>query len=195
MDEEVLVFPARLLDELGPFTGFCPRVEDYLPTLLAPANLSYLPRSRAEDDPSFKQLVPYVALRCGDAVYCYERGGQGTETRLHRLLSLGVGGHICREDGARGQTAYETGFARELDEEVHIDTTYTGQIVGLVYDPGTPVGQVHFGIVHLLDLAEPRVTYRDPALADARFRPMDQIRSLRDRFESWSALVIENVLS
>ena len=194
MEEEVLVFPGRLLEELGSFVGFCDRVDSYLPTLLDPRNLSYVPRSLAEDDPSRKQLIPYVVLRSGDSVYCYERGRKGSESRLHRLLSLGVGGHISRSDGAEGQVAYDAGFAREIEEEVGIDTSYESRIVGLVYDDRTPVGSVHFGVVHLFELAAPKVTPRDPTLADARFRPLDEIRPLRDRFESWSGFVLDHVL-
>lgn len=194
MDEEVLVFPSSLLEQLGHFRGFSAAVDSYLPTLLAAENLSYLPRSRAEDDWRFKQVVPYAVLRCGDLIYCYERGKKGTETRLHQLLSLGVGGHISREDGAAGTAAYQTGYARELTEEVHIDAEYRDQIVGMVHDDSTPVGSVHFGVVHLLTLAEPKVTFRDPALANARFLPIAEIRQLRDRLESWSAFVLDHAL-
>ena len=123
--------------------------------------------TQAEDDPSYKQLVPYVVLKSRDQVYCYERGAKGTESRLHRLLSIGVGGHICKEDGQEGRVAYEAGFARELAEEVEIGTTYHGRIAGLVHDDSTPVGSVHFGVVHVLELAEPHVR---PALGPLLLR-------------------------
>ncbi|MFO0944528.1 MAG: phosphoesterase [Planctomycetota bacterium] len=195
MDEEVLVFPSHLLEKLGTFRGYSNAVESYLPTLLDPANLQYLPRSRAEEDPSFKQLIPYTVLRSGEFVYCYTRGNKGTESRLHDLLSIGVGGHISKEDGSEGRIAYDTGFQRELDEEVSIETTFTQRIVGLVHDDSTPVGSVHFGVVHRIDLAAPKVTHRDPALAKARFRPIEELRKLRDQMESWSAYAFDHVLS
>lgn len=195
MEEEVLVFPAALLERLGPFHGFSSEVDRYLPELLDESNLSYLPRSRAEDDPRHKQLIPYIVLRAGASVYCYERGTSGGEARLHRLWSLGVGGHICRQDGSGGQTAYSAGFARELDEEVEIASEYQSQIVGMVYDERTPVGSVHFGIIHLLDLAEPRVRHRDPALANARFQAIADVCKRRDTFETWSGFVIDRLLA
>lgn len=195
MDEEVLVFSADLLERLGPFTGFRGRVDDYLPEILSPRNLSYLRRSVAENDPTYKQLIPYAVLKVGDLVYCYGRGKKGGESRLHDRLSLGVGGHICREDGDEGTAAYESGFARELAEEVDIQGRYQSKIVGLVYDPSTPVGEVHLGVVHLLELQSPSVTARDPSLADANFLPLDEIVSLRPRFETWSQFVIDHVLT
>ncbi len=194
MDEEVLVFPGRLLEELGPFEGISTEVERYLPTFLHPDQLRYIPRSRAEEDPSYKQLIPYVVLRSGDRVFCYTRGRKGGEQRLHDRWSLGVGGHICREDGDEGQIAYEAGFARELAEEVDIRSTYRERIVGLVYDPSTPVGQVHVGVIHLLDLDRPEVFGIDPALADGTFRPIGEVARERDRFETWSALTIDQFL-
>jgi predicted NUDIX family phosphoesterase len=194
MDEEVLVFPSRLLEELGPFDGFCADVERYLPTFLDPGNLLFLPRSLAEEDPTHKQLVPYVVLRSGSQVFCYVRGKKGGEGRLHDRWSLGVGGHICREDGDQGQVAYATGFARELAEEVHIRAPYQQATVGLVYDPATPVGRVHVGVVHLFDLEEPAVDAVDPALAEGGFRPLHEVIAEKDRFETWSALVIDHLL-
>lgn len=193
-EEEVLVFPESLLEECGSFVGLTDQVDTYLPILLDPRHLRYLPRSQAEEDPSFKQLIPYVVLRSGESVYTYSRGKKGGETRLHDRLSIGVGGHICREDGSEGETAYEVGFARELREEVRIETAYTGAIVGLLYDPSTPVGTVHVGVVHLLDLEAPRVTAIDPALASARFRPLRELIELRADMETWSAFVLEHVL-
>jgi len=111
-DEEVLVVPASLLMELGPFSGFLRSVDRYLPALLDRSNQSFRPRSLVEDDPSFKQLIPYVILECNDEnetrLFRYTRGkGQG-EKRLHALQSIGIGGHISVED-AQGDDWYRNG--------------------------------------------------------------------------------------
>lgn len=194
MEEHVLVFPARLLEEAGPFEGFSSEVDRYLPAFLNPDHLRYMPRGLAEEDPSHKQLIPYVVLQCGPRIFCYVRGRKGGEQRLHDRYSLGIGGHICREDGNDGRAAYEVGFERELAEEVIIQGEYRQRIVGVVYDPSTPVGAVHVGIVHLMELDSLNVIARDPALADGGFRSIDEIVADRDRFESWSTLVIDHVL-
>lgn len=194
MDEEVLVFPASVLDRAGGLQGFSRDVERYIPAVLDPGVLSYTPRKLAEEDPGRKQLVAYAVLACGNAVYCYERGSTGGEARLHRRLSLGVGGHVSREDGQAGAAAYESGFARELAEEVEIAGPFENRIVGVVYDGSTAVGRVHFGVVHLLELESPDVRALDPALAGASFRPIEEVAARRDEFESWSAFVIDEVL-
>lgn len=194
MEEEVLVVPAQRLATVGNFTGFFPGTSDYLEQLLDPQHLRFLPRSAAEQDPSYKQLIPYIVLRSNDMIYTYARGKKGGETRLHDQLSIGIGGHINREDGGEGRDAYDAGYRRELDEEVEIRSSYQGNIVGLLYDPSTPVGEVHVGVVHLLDLGQPEVVARDPALAEARFQSLDALAKLRERMETWSALVMDRVL-
>src|SRR5271166_5949483 len=102
LDERVLVIPSAELDRLGRFQGFCPDAERYLAALLVPELMQYRPRSEVEDDPGFKQIIPYVVFRCDNAIFCYTRGKSQGEVRLHRLRSLGVGGHVAEED-ARGE--------------------------------------------------------------------------------------------
>jgi predicted NUDIX family phosphoesterase len=189
--EHVLVLPTSRFHALGVFQGFCPRIADYLPALLEPSHLRYLPRGLAETDPSFKQLIPYIVLRYRDRVFCYTRGSAGGEARLRALRSLGIGGHICAEDGATSADPYRAGLLRELEEEVFLETTYAERTIGLINDDRTPVGQVHLGIVHVLDLAEPKVRHRDEALADGAFAPLEQLRPRRPEFETWSQFLLE----
>ena len=189
--ERVLVLPTARFHSLGIFQGFCPRVGDYLPALLDPAYLQYLPRSVAEIDASFKQLIPYVVLRYRDQVFAYTRGHAGGEARLRALRSIGIGGHICAEDGAAFADPYRVGLLRELEEEVVLDTAYTERILGLINDDRTPVGEVHLGVVHVLDLAEPNVRHRDDALADGALASLKQLRQDRAEFETWSRFLLE----
>lgn len=190
-DERVLVLPASRFHSLGVFQGFCPRVADYLPALLDPAHLQYLPRRLAENDPSFKQLIPYVVLRWREQIFAYTRGQSGGEARLRTLRSLGIGGHICAEDGAACPDPYRAGLLRELEEEVYLNAAYDERLLGLINDDRTPVGQVHLGIVHVLDLAEPNVRHRDEALADGAFVSLKQLRQARAEFETWSQFLLE----
>ena len=153
-DERVLVVPGAELDRLGRFQGFSPDAERYLAALLVPEYMDYRPRSQVEDDPGFKQIIPYVVFRSGADVFCYKRGQSQGESRLHRLRSLGVGGHVSEEDAQGGRTldAYETALRRELDEEVVVGSAGRIRRVGLINDDATPVGRVHLGVVHLYEL-------------------------------------------
>jgi len=197
--EQILVVPTALFHRLGHFQGFCGDVERYLGELLSPQHTSYRPRPEMELDPSFKQLIPYVVFRHVDAagtvrLFEYTRGrGQG-EQRLHSKRSIGIGGHISAVDAAH-HDVYAEGMRRELEEEVEIDTPYTQRCLGLINDDLTEVGRVHLGVVHVCDVVEPRVRPREADILDAAFRPLNELRSRLDGFETWSRICLEQALS
>lgn len=193
--ERVLVVPTELFHQLGYFQGFCGEVQGYLEALFQPENVSYRPRGEVEVDPGFKQLIPYVIFRHTDAagrvtVFEYTRGtGQG-EGRLHRKRSVGIGGHIAAGDTGNG-SPYEEGMRRELEEEVDIRTPYTARCVGLINDDETEVGRVHLGVVHLFDVERPDVRPREPDILEAGFRPIADVMSDLNGFETWSKICLE----
>ncbi len=200
-EEHVLVVPRDLLDRLGSFQGFCDDAARYVKDLLDPANTFYRPRSSVEEDPSLKQLIPYCVLRHRDAAgtaryFAYTRGGKQGEARLHAKRSVGIGGHISDDDGHDGDAAsYEAGMRRELDEEVAIDSPFTSRCIGLINDDATPVGSVHLGIVHLLDLERPVVAPRESGLVECGFEPLESLLASRDRFETWSQIALDAIAS
>ena len=196
-EERVLVLPTAEFRALGHFQGYSPDLANYLPALLESTSLSYRPRGEMEQDPSFKQLIPYMVFRYIDAdqgpmVFQYTRGGGQGERRLHAKRSVGIGGHISTDDQPAGAIAdvYRVGMLRELSEEVILNTEYTETCVGLINDDETPVGQVHLGVVHLFDVAEPAVQPREVDILDAGFRPVAEILDELDQFESWSQIVV-----
>jgi predicted NUDIX family phosphoesterase len=191
MSERVLVVPAEIFREVGPFQGFSSRVEHYLPRLLDPKHLSYRPRADAETDPSFKQLIPYVVLKWRDRVFHYRRGKRATEARLRALRSIGVGGHICSDDQNLFDAPYREALFRELAEEICLESPYEERCIGLINDDSTPVGQVHLGIVHVFELAEPLAHAREQALIGSGFAPIAELRRERDEFETWSQFVLD----
>jgi predicted NUDIX family phosphoesterase len=155
-----------------------------------------------EEDPSFKQLIPYALFRWIDAggtphLFEYQRGSGQGEHRLHAKRSVGVGGHISSVDSAAGhlEHVYREGMRRELDEEVAIDSPFTEKIVGLINDDQTPVGQVHLGVVHLCDVERPQIRPREADILDARFRPVADILPRLDQFESWSEIAVRALFS
>jgi predicted NUDIX family phosphoesterase len=197
--EHVLVVPTDVFRRLGYFQGFCGDVDRYLRGLLDPAHTSYRPRPEMEQDPSFKQLIPYVIFRYRDAsgqthLFQYTRGkGQG-ESRLHAKRSIGVGGHISADDAVVA-SAYEEGMRRELEEEIEIGAPYQGRMVGLINDDETEVGKVHLGVVHLLDVEAPAVESREEDLVDAGFRPLEELLASCERFETWSQICLQALFS
>jgi predicted NUDIX family phosphoesterase len=193
----VLVVPAAELDRLGRFQGFSADVARYLGGLLRPELLEFRPRAEVEEDPSYKQLIPYVVIRCGDAVFCYTRGKSQGEARLHAKRSLGIGGHVDESDadGRATPDAYEIALRRELDEEVAINAPGQMRCLGLINDDSTPVGEVHLGVVYEYRLEAPDVAAREDGVADAGFVSLAEVLAGRDRFETWSQICIDALLA
>jgi len=195
--EHVLVVPTELFHRLGHFQGFSYDAPRYLAELLKPAVTSYRPRGEMEENPSFKQLIPYCIFRHVDTegretVFTYTRGAGQGEGRLRHKRSVGIGGHISSDDAlVPGVNVYEEGLRRELAEEVFIDTEYTNTCVGLINDDETPVGQVHLGVVHLFEVDEPAVRPREMELIECGFRPVEELLSDVTGFESWSQICLQ----
>ncbi len=195
--EQILVVPTSLFHEIGHFQGFSSDVERYLPNLLDPSQTSYRPRDAMESDPSFKQLIPYVLFQYKDPdgdlqIFAYRRGkGQG-ESRLHQKLSVGIGGHIASIDSqASGSETYREGMARELGEEVNIETAFCERVVGLINDDETDVGKVHLGVVHIFDVETPSVTPREDEILEAGFQSVGDLMRQLDDMETWSSICLK----
>lgn len=193
--EEILVITRALFDELGAFQGICTETERYVPALLDPANNFFMDRGAAEEDPGHKQIIPYALFRSGNRYLHYVRGSSGGESRLHALGSLGIGGHINpvdERDDHLGRATYLAGVEREIEEELVLDGAPQQRIVALLNDDSNPVGKVHLGVVHLFELANERVTARESALAELRFRTIEELRGpLYDSLESWSRFCVD----
>ena len=189
--EEVLVVKRALLDELGSFEGIRSEgLEEALERLLDPANHFFMDRAAAEEDPGHKQLIPYCVFRSGDRILHYTRGKAGGENRLHAKISVGVGGHINPVDTGEGRTgrgAYLAAVAREIEEELELPGGYESRIVALLNDDSNPVGQVHLGVVHLIDLDSEAVSSREDALLDLAFTELSELNGAQfERLETWS---------
>ena len=194
--EHVLVVPTDVFHRLGHFQGFCGDTERYLRGLLDPQHTSYRPRSEMEQDPSFKQLIPYVLLVHAGRILHYVRGKKGGENRLHARGSIGVGGHLNDTDEnlfSWDEEAYRAGVAREVMEELVLPTGYRERVVALLNDDSNEVGRVHLGIVHVFDLETNRVTARETVLTRLEFLSPDELRARRESLETWSQLCVDRL--
>lgn len=195
--EQVMVVKTQLFHDCGYFQGFCSDTDKYLETLLDAANTQYLPRGDMEEDPSFKQLIPYCVFKFVDEsgtthVFQYTRGKGGGETRLRAKKSVGIGGHISTLD-AHDESPYELGMQRELEEEIVIGTEFTQTLVGLINDDENEVGKVHLGIVHLFEVQKPQISANEAEISDAGFLPVSELMADLDSYETWSRICLESL--
>lgn len=188
--EHVLCVPTLLFHQIGYFQGFLGDVDRHLKTLLDPAFTCFRPRSEVEEDPSYKQLIPYCLFRHDGQIFHYRRGKAGGEGRLHSKRSVGIGGHISSTDRLTGDRSYHEAMHREISEEVFLESGFKDQCVGMINDDETPVGRVHLGIVHIFDLDSAKVRPREESILETGFcRPGDLLRDC-DQFETWSQICL-----
>jgi predicted NUDIX family phosphoesterase len=192
--ENVLVVKRSLFDELGVFQGLNFEPERYLSALLSRGNNFFLPRAAAENDPGYKQLIPYAIMAHGNRVLHYVRGKKAGEQRLVAKGSIGIGGHMNDVDEslfAWDEEAYRAGVEREVNEEIRIETTYDDRTVALLNDDSTEVGRVHLGIVHVFRLDEPKVEKREAMITSPQFLTREELLGRRDFLETWSQLCVD----
>jgi predicted NUDIX family phosphoesterase len=192
--ENILVIKRSLLDQLGNFHGLNFEPGKYLEAILSRGNNFFLPRAQAENDPAHKQIVPYALLTFENKVLYYVRGKKAGEQRLVAKGSIGIGGHMNDSDEslfAWDEAAYRAGVEREVNEEVRIDTKFEDRIVALLNDDTTEVGRVHLGIVHVFNLAEPKVEKREAMITNLAFLGKDELLARRQSLETWSQLCVD----
>ena len=196
MSRLVLVFQTQLLNQIGHFEGYSHNVNQYLPILLDPTNNKYVDRDQAEQDPTYKQIIPYIILRYQDTLFSYVRGKASSESRLIAKRSIGLGGHIETADRnlfTSDRDAYLEAAKREVNEEVALDTIWVERVIAVLNDESSAVGKVHFGIVHLWDVAEPHVKKREGLITQSGFLPVEKLQQNWEELETWSQLAIQAI--
>jgi predicted NUDIX family phosphoesterase len=196
-EEQVLVIERKVFEQVGIFNGLAFDVNRYLDKIFAPGVPRFIPRSKAEKDPSYKQLIPYVIMTCDGKYLTYVRGKRAGETRLVAKRSIGIGGHINPVDwtlfSANPYKTYLEAVEREVAEEISVETTHTDRIVALLNDDSTDVGSVHLGIVHYWLLNAPKVNRREQMITQMAFMTLTELYQLRDTMETWSSLCLDGL--
>jgi predicted NUDIX family phosphoesterase len=184
-DEQVLVVPREALVPGDGWTGVRP--DDLVAANAVVARSgTFVRRGDAEEDPSRKQVIPYLVLRDGERWFLMRRTRGGGDARLHDLWSIGVGGHLNPGDGD-----VAGGLRREWAEELVADFEPDYAAVGLLNDDTTPVGAVHVGFVYVADAGGRPVAIRETDKLTGAFATTDEVRAVRDAMETWSRLVFD----
>ncbi|CAN5580486.1 NUDIX domain-containing protein [soil metagenome] len=188
-NELVLGVPRQAVLEGGGWRGV--RVASVEPFLdLVAAVGAYRPRAEVEDDPTWKQVIPYLVLHDGERLFLMRRTRAGGDSRLYERYSLGIGGHVNPPDGS-----VVGGLRREWAEEVDADFEPGFVPLGLLNDDTDPVGAVHLGVVYTADAAGRRVTVREHHKLEGWFAPRHEVHAVHDRLETWSQLLLEFLVS
>ena len=184
-DELVLIVPR---DEVPGGLDFTGVIDRPFASVLAAVQGSgqFLPRGKVEEDPSKKQIIPYLVLRDGERIFLMKRTRAGGDERLHDRYTIGIGGHVNK-----GDADVLGGLRREWREEIEADFVPEFEPVGLLNDDSNPVGAVHLGLVYAADAGGRAVAIRETHKLSGEFVAMSAVAAVQDKLETWSALLFD----
>ncbi len=192
----ILAVPAEGLPPVLQRTSFVPMTEDQVLTTLYRAGPWLGPRSQLEEMPTFRQVIPYVALKCGDKWVRYTRTPAGGEKRLHGRVSIGLGGHIDLSDVVMTGDSVDlvqtlTGAAqREVEEELGGVNPVSQRWTGLLVDNDNAVGRVHIGVVAVWEVTSVPHGSNEDAIGDTGLATLQELKADERRLETWSSLLV-----
>lgn len=186
-DEMILVVKRTDLFPVVAWHGLQEVDQDYFSRIIHEKK-QFLPRSVMEQDPEYKQIIPYLIFTHDDKYFLMQRQAKASETRLQSKFSLGIGGHIREEDIQGDDIA--AWARREFCEEVDYTGNFTVEPLGLLNDDSNPVGQVHVGFVYLLrgDSADIKVKEE---LKSGELLSLKQCDAFYDSMETWTQIVFD----
>ena len=150
---------------------------------------TFRPRTEAEVDPGWKQVIPYLALRDGESIFLMRRSRAGGDARLHDRYSIGVGGHVNPADGD-----VMGGLRREWAEELVADFEPAFSELGVLNDDDNAVGAVHLGLVFSANAVGRPVAVRETHKLEGAFVPLADVADVAESLETWSALLFVHLL-
>ena len=191
--EDILVVPrAILFNDISPFNGLS--TDKTIIDLAIKAieqHHTFYHRVIAESNPEYKQIIPYILFTHKDSVFLMKRGEKGNEKKLRNKYTLGIGGHIRKED-IHDADIIAWG-KREFFEEVEYTGNYTVSLIGLINDDTNLVGQVHAGLAILFEADSPNINIKDE-LEWGELVPVNELVNWYEQLEPWSKILCDHFL-
>ncbi len=199
MKKEVMVVATSTLFTNTPRRNkvYTPAEADFEKQILE--NFEFMVRSDAEKNKAYKQPIPYsIVLNEKGEVFVYIRGWADSaagDKRLHEKLSIGVGGHLEREE-EHLKNPLQDGLTRELEEEIALKAENITDIFPIWYinDDRNEVGEVHIGVSYLVRTKDFTPIMEDGELAQWEFMSYETLKQLiksgKYNVETWTELLL-----
>jgi len=186
-EEQVMVVSREDMFSLGGWHGL--KTDDLKKHInLISRKHKFLARSRAEEDSSWQQIIPYLIFEAGGKYFVMQRRGDHTDRRLANKISIGIGGHINKND-MKSKSIMDWAN-REFEEEVEYTGKYKVEFLGLINDDSNDVGLVHVGLVIKILGDSNNIAIRD----EHKFGELKKLSSLAVEYknmETWSQIVYD----
>jgi predicted NUDIX family phosphoesterase len=152
-------------------------------------------RTELEEDPSFKQIIPYAVITCEDSYYLFKRSSGQREKRLHNKFTLGAGGHMNPGGNAEPDEQYLINeLKRELSEEVRLlNGCFIEDIefIGFINDDTIPVGRFHSGLLYIIRVSNKEVYINETEKMTAEWVDKSNLAGFYEGMETWSRIVFD----
>jgi len=192
MKEEILVLETRTLKEFIQGKPGLKKLDKERIFELVEKNGLFKERDKVENDPSFKQIIPYIAMyNEADEILTLKRLETQSEERLHNKLSIGVGGHVNLDDSKTPLEAFKNGMRREIAEEVKVDLIDSPEFIGIIYDGSTDVGQVHLGMAYKVKIVFHGINEVDKF--EHFWKKPEELKAHVAEMENWSAFLLNEL--
>lgn len=187
LDEEILVVSSNELKNfLGGESGFIQIGEEEIKRFIKEKGF-FKERNKVEEDERYRQIIPYVIFMEDDKILLLKRTEKQAEKRLRGKYSIGVGGHIRKEDGENPWDAFLKGLKREFNEEIEA-VLYEIIYLGLINDLRTPVSRVHVGLLYL---AKGKfLGIREKEMFQWQLLNKEDLKKFEGVMEGWSKLAL-----
>ena len=195
MEELVLVFPTDEFWKLMTYKkkGLIKGNSEVLKKIIQ--NGLFLKRSELEEDPSFKQIIPYAIISNKESFYLFRRTSGQKEKRLHNKFSLGVGGHMNPDDSMESKEQYFIDeLKRELFEEIKL---LNGcliediEFIGFINDDTIPVGRVHVGLLYNIHVSNKEVYINETDKMTAVWIDKSNLAEFYRGMETWTKIAFD----
>ncbi|MFZ5953925.1 MAG: hypothetical protein ACOYT8_02360 [Candidatus Dependentiae bacterium] len=186
-DEHILVVKRELLFAQTSWHGLNNDSTSNMVTTIT-QNQEFLPRSLMEQDPTYKQIIPYVVYHFDGRYFVMQRKSSASEQRLKNKFSLGIGGHVRQED-VQGKAIIDWA-EREFHEEINYSGSLTLEPIGFLNDDSNAVGQVHLGFVILAHGNTDQIAVKSE-LKSGYLMTCEEIEQLYPQLETWSQIVFD----
>jgi len=155
-------------------------------------------RSELEEDPSFKQIIPYAIISNKDSFFLFKRTSGGTEKRLHNKLHLGVGGHMNPRSSEEPDEQYLVNeLKREFFEEVRLsEGCYIEDIefIGFINDDSLAVSKVHVGLLYRIHVSDRNVVVNETDKMTASWIDKKELVEYYEEMETWTRIAYESYI-
>lgn len=155
----------------------------------------YLPDGEIENNPHWKQIIPYVLFQYKDKFFLYRR--LKGEQRLVGKLSLGIGGHVELNGQSTETFDVKPAMIKEFFREVRYNPVRVMEPIfkGLINEENHPVSKSHIGLVFHVEGESDKVDILpDKDNEKIGFFTLPELQPKCGEMEPWSQILLEKVL-